>query len=187
MTSTPGFSSNWTRFWLRALKRISTTWWNNKRYGSHNKEDFKLWRTFGNACGQWMVANISYWLQEEKWETDKVERNMFMWFRQNWVLLHASLSPGFFRLTEHVVIFLLGSKPRKLIFFFFLWKHRWGGKQWRIFSPFTMSCKFDLMHLEIADLLPFHWWMTELSEAVQPSNTYLHLFRIISVTYLLFK
>lgn len=91
-TSTPGFSSNWTRFWLRALKRISTTWQNNKRYSSYNIEDNKFWRTLRNACSLRTVTNTSYCLQKEKGSKRmRVEKTMYMRFRQNWVILHASL------------------------------------------------------------------------------------------------
>lgn len=179
MTSTPGFSSNWTRFWLRALKRISTTWWNNKRYGSHNKEDSKLWRTFRNACGQWMVANISYWLQEEKGsERLKKWRDTCSCGLDRTECYCMQVSLQDFWDSQSMLLYLSWEANQEsfgfLAFWGFFWKHRWGGKQWRIFSPFTMSCQFDLMHLEITGVLPFHWRMMELSEVVQPSNTYLH-------------
>jgi len=91
-----------------------------------------------------------------------VERNIYMCFTWNGVLLHTSFPTGLLRLTEHVIIPVLGSNPRKQFFFFFSGVGE-QGKELSIFSPSTMSSEFDLMHLEITDTLAFHWWMMEMN------------------------
>ena len=172
MTSTPGFSSNWTRFWLRALKRISTTWWNNKRYSSYNTEDSKLWRTFRNACSLWMVTNISYCLQEKKGSKRLRKRRETCTCALDGTECYCmQVSLQDFWDSQSTLLYLSWEANQESDFFFFLGGIGEEGKELRIFSPSTMSCEFDLMHLEITDILAFHWWMMELSEVVQPSNT----------------
>lgn len=81
MTSTPGFSSNWTRFWLRALKRISTTCRNNKRY---KQLQYAKEQALENLCSLWMVTNILLASgrggrkqeRERKWEDCRSEEKL---------------------------------------------------------------------------------------------------------------
>lgn len=77
------------------------------------------------------------------------------------MLLHASLPTGL--LPQSMLLYLSWEANKVRNFFFFFGGIGEEEKEQRIFSPSTMSCEFDLMHLEFIDLLAFHWWMMELS------------------------
>ena len=61
MTWTPGFSSNWTKFWFRALNRVSTIW--------RKKEKVR-------SC---VGSNVMWWcpLMEKETRVNREKNNLF--------------------------------------------------------------------------------------------------------------